>query len=43
VSGAGGLCACSRLAHPSGISDLGGVVVVLGGAMSFDYTEDLHM
>jgi hypothetical protein len=37
VSGVGGLCLWSRLAHPSGISDPCGVGVALGGAMPFDY------
>ena len=42
VTGVGGLCACSRLAHPSGISDAGGVGVALGDAMPFDYDDDPH-
>lgn len=33
-------CACSRLAHPSGISNPCGVGVALGVAMPFDYGSD---
>ena len=40
VLGMGGLCVCSRLAHPEGISNLEGVGVALGGAMPFDFDDD---
>jgi hypothetical protein len=41
--GAGGLRACSWLAHPSGISDPGGIGVALAGAMPLNYGGEPHV